>query len=53
MSFDSNTGCSRGKSNSLRVSPAMAAGLTDKLWSLDDVVALIQAREPPPKKRGP
>jgi hypothetical protein len=39
--------------SSLRVSPAMAAGVSDKLWSLDDVVALIEAREQPPKKRGP
>ena len=38
---------------SLRVSPAMAAGVTGKLWSLEDVVALIEASESAPKKRGP
>jgi IS1 family transposase len=37
----------------LRVTPAMAAGLTDQLMSLEDVVALIDARESAPKKRGP
>lgn len=39
--------------SSLRVSPAMAAGVSDKLWSMEDVVALVEAREPTPKKRGP
>ena len=39
--------------SSLRVTPAMAAGVSDKLWSLDDIVALIEAREPAAKKRGP
>ncbi|HKZ00638.1 MAG TPA: IS1 family transposase [Pyrinomonadaceae bacterium] len=38
---------------SLRVTPAMAAGLTDKLMGFEDIVALIDAREGPPKKRGP
>jgi IS1 family transposase len=38
---------------SLRVSPAMAAGLTDKLMTFEDIVALMDAQEGPPKKRGP
>jgi hypothetical protein len=36
----------------LRVTPAMAAGLTDRLMSIEDVVAPIDAREGAPKKRG-
>ncbi len=38
---------------SLRVTPAMAAGITDRLWSMEDMVALLDAREAPPAKRGP
>lgn len=37
----------------LRCSPAMAAGLSTTLWSMEDVVALIDAREALPAKRGP
>ena len=37
----------------LRMSPAMAAGITDTLWSLEDIVAKIDAMAPEPKLRGP
>ena len=29
----------------LRVSPAMAAGVTDKLWEIGDIVTLVEAEE--------
>jgi len=38
---------------SLRMSPAIAAGITDRLWSMEDIIAAIDTREAPPKKRGP
>lgn len=37
----------------LRVTPAMAAGVTDGLWEMKDIVALIDETSPTPKKRGP
>ena len=36
----------------LRMSPAMAAGLSAKLWEVSDIIALLDA-DATPKKRGP
>ena len=37
----------------LGVSPAMAAGLTDKLWSMSDLAVMVDDALPKPGKRGP
>ena len=37
----------------LRMSPPMAAGVTDKLWNMADLVAVVEAAERPASKRGP
>lgn len=37
----------------LRTSPAIAAGVSDRLWEIGDIVKLIEDAEPAPKKRGP
>ena len=38
---------------SLRVTPAMEAKLTDRVWSFDDLIAKMDEMAPPPAKRGP
>jgi transcriptional regulator with XRE-family HTH domain len=38
---------------SLRVTPAMAAGVTDGVWDMSDVAALIAAQDASVAKRGP
>jgi IS1 family transposase len=35
------------------LSPAMAAGISDTLWSVTDVAEMIEAAQPKPGKRGP
>jgi IS1 family transposase len=37
----------------LKTTPAMQSGITDKLWSMADVAALVEVNEGHAKKRGP
>jgi hypothetical protein len=37
----------------LRMSPAMAAGVADRLWDIGDIVKLVESAEAKPAKRGP
>ena len=38
---------------SLRITPAMAAGVSDRLWSLEELIERIDAMAPALKPRGP
>ena len=37
----------------LRVSPAMAAGVSDRLWEIKDIAKLVEDADAPAQKRGP
>ncbi len=37
----------------LRVTPAMAAGVSEKLWEIGDIARLVEDAEEPARKRGP
>ncbi len=37
----------------LRITPAMAAGVSDRLWEIGDIVKLVEDAEPKTNKRGP
>ena len=37
----------------LRMSPAMAAGVSQTLWTMEDIAERIEARRPQAGKRGP
>jgi len=36
--------------STLRTSPAMAAGITDRLWDMTDIIAIMDTREAPPNR---
>jgi len=38
---------------SLRIAPSMAAGLSDHVWSLEEIITMADGYMPKPAKRGP
>jgi len=42
-----------GAVETLPMSPTMAVGVSDRLWDMSDIVALIDAIAVPAKKRSP
>jgi len=41
------------KQRSLRMTPAMAAGVTDTLWTVDYIVRIVELYDTKSGKRGP
>lgn len=39
--------------STLRMAPAMAAGVSDRLWEIRDITKLVEDTDPKPSKRGP
>ena len=37
----------------LRVTPAMAAGVSDHVWSIEEIIEMVNSFLPKPGKRGP
>jgi hypothetical protein len=42
-----------GIHKTLRITPSMAAGLSDHVWSLEEIVHMADSYAPKPGKRGP
>jgi hypothetical protein len=39
--------------SAVRMPPALAAGITDHAWEMDELVRMVEAEDAAPKKRGP